>query len=90
MLEAFVGEKKKFTEPVMVEMTETGVMRIGFVVNRELEKVQVNGYVAVYFPISYSLAGNLYLVPLNRIKPVDGNSTQLMKFIVSGGLTDLN
>jgi uncharacterized membrane protein len=32
---------------------------------------------------------NLYLVDKNKVKPFDGNSTDVMKFIVSGGVTNL-
>lgn len=86
-IEAFVGDKKKFTEGVAVEMTN-GIYKLGFVTSKNLSAIQMEGMVAVYFPHSYNFSGNLFLVPAERIKPLNGNSSELMKFIVSGGVTD--
>lgn len=48
-------------------------------------------YVAVYVPMSYSISGNVYLVPSNRIKSLEGHVTgsEAMKFAISGGVTKL-
>ncbi len=87
--EAFVGDKKKFTEPVAVEMTN-GIYKLGFVTTKDLSSIEMDGFVAVYFPHSYNFSGNLFLVPPDRLKPISGNSGDIMKFIASGGVTDLN
>ncbi len=89
MMEAFVGEKRKFKEPVMVTMSSTGIMKLGFVTQKDLSSIEIDGFVAVYFPHSYNFSGNLYLVPKDKVKPVEGRSAQMMQFIVSGGVTDL-
>lgn len=86
-IEAFVGDKKKFTEGVAVEMSN-GIYKLGFVTSKDLSAIELDGLVAVYFPHSYNFSGNLFLVPKDRIKPLKGNSSELMKFIVSGGVTD--
>ncbi len=86
-IEAFVGDKKKFTEGVAVEMTN-GIYKLGFVTGKDLSAIELEGLVAVYFPHSYNFSGNLFLVPKEKIKPLNGNSSELMKFIVSGGVTD--
>lgn len=86
-IEAFVGDKKKFTEGVAVEMTN-GIYKLGFVTSKNLNAIELDGLVAVYFPHSYNFSGNLFLVPKDKIKPLNGNSSELMKFIVSGGVTD--
>lgn len=85
-IEAFVGEKKKFTEGVAVEMSP-GIYKLGFVTNKDLSNIDMPGFVSVYFPHSYNFSGNLFLVPAERIKPLKGNSSELMKFIVSAGVT---
>jgi uncharacterized membrane protein len=47
--------------------------------------------VAVYFPHSYNFSGNLYLVPRKNVERLyNVNSTEVMKFIVSGGVSDLH
>ncbi|MBI1222093.1 MAG: DUF502 domain-containing protein [Bacteroidetes bacterium] len=87
-MEAFVGDKRKFTEGVAVELTN-GLFRLGFVTSHDLKAIEMDGFVAVYFPHSYAFSGNLFLVPKERIKTLKGNSSELMKFIVSGGVTDV-
>jgi uncharacterized membrane protein len=46
--------------------------------------------VAVYLPHSYNFSGNLFFVDANRVEKVNVDSAAYMKFIVSGGVTDLN
>src|SRR3546814_7390085 len=55
-LEAFVGEQKKFTEPVFVEMSETGIKKVGFITQKDLTALGLPGYVGVYFPHSYNFS----------------------------------
>lgn len=87
--EAFIGEKKKFTEAVLVKMSDTGILKLGFVTQKDLSKLKLLGHSAVYFPYSYSFLGSLSLVPNERLIPVDVNSTELMKFIITAGVTSL-
>src|SRR5690606_12615533 len=51
--EAFVGDAKKFNEPVLVEVNETGLKKIGFLTQRDLTRIGLEGEVIVYFPYSY-------------------------------------
>jgi uncharacterized membrane protein len=45
-------------------------------------------YVAVYLPMAYSVAGNVYIIPKERIKFLPGiSAADAMKFAVSGGVT---
>jgi uncharacterized membrane protein len=89
MLEAFVGDKKKFTEAVLVEFDPKGISRLGFVTSKNLVSLNEEGSSAVYFPDSYNFSGRLFIVKNELIKPVKGNSSSLMKFVVSGGVTDI-
>lgn len=88
LMEAFVGEKKKFSKPVFVEFT-SGVFKPGFITQEDLSEINMNGFVGVYFPHSYAFSGNLFFIERNKIKPYEGNSTDFMKFIVSGGVTEI-
>jgi len=49
-------------------------------------------YVAVYIPMSYSIAGNVYLIPSSRVKMIDTQITagEAMKFAISGGVTKVD
>ncbi len=89
LIAAFVGKKKRFTEPVLVKM-EGNVERLGFITQRDLTELGISkDKVGVYIPFSYALTGNLIIVPKDCVTPVDGNSTDIMKFIISGGVTEL-
>lgn len=88
-MEAFVGEKKRFTEGVIVTMDQqNGIQRLGFVTAKDLTKLGLPGKVAVYMPFSYQFAGELYIVPAESVKPAAVSGSDMMKFIVSGGVTD--
>ena len=89
LMEAFVGEKKKFTKPVVVEFT-VGIFKPGFITQDDLIEINQPGIVGVYFPHSYAFSGNLFFVDKSKIKPYDGNSTEFMKFIVSGGVITID
>ncbi len=85
---AFVGDKKKFNQPVLVKMdTHSELYRLGFLTQSDLTDWELPGSVAVYFPQSYAFSGHLFIVPKENIKPVNANATEVMKFIVSGGVT---
>jgi uncharacterized membrane protein len=90
LLDAFVGEKRRFGTPVMVAVTpDGGPKALGFVTMRALDHLGIAEHVAVYFPQSYNFAGNLLLVPSDRVTPLVADSAAVMTFIVSGGVTGL-
>lgn len=92
LLSAFVGQKKRFNRPVLVKMSiDSDLERIGFVTDEDLSLLDnSNDKVGVYFPHSYTYTGNLWIVPKNRITPIDKNSSDVMKYIVSGGVVDFD
>lgn len=89
LTEAFVGDEKKFNEPVLVTMDEFGLKRIGFVTHKDLTVIGLPGDVAVYFPFSYSFTGQLVIVPAARVKTLDKSAADMMKFVISGGVSHL-
>ena len=89
LTEAFVGDEKKFNEPVVVEVNETGLKKIGFLTQKDLSKLGLEDQVAVYFPFSYSFAGQLAIVKADKVKPLNINGSEAMKFVVSGGVTNI-
>lgn len=87
IMEAFVGEKKKFSEPVIVELTNDSIYKVGFITRKDLKSLGLEGFSAVYFPKSYGFVGDLYFVKNDKIKPLNANPTNVFKMIVSGGVT---
>jgi uncharacterized membrane protein len=86
---AFVGNKKRFNQPVLVLTNpHSAIEEIGFITREDMPDYGLTGKVAVYIPMSYSLSGRLIIVPKERVKPLDIEPSEAMKFIVSGGVTD--
>ena len=88
--EAFAGEKKKFNRPVLANIDDNDVWRVGFITQEEMKDFGFTEYVAVYIPTSYSIAGNVYLIPRSRVRAITNiGATEAMKFAISGGVTDV-
>ena len=88
LFSAFVGKEKKFSKPVLVKVNlNSDLEKLGFITEENLELLGEKEKVAVYFPHSYNFSGELFIVPRVNIKPVNINSSDVMKFIVSAGLT---
>ncbi len=89
--EAFAGEKKKFTQNVLANVDDNDVWRVGFVTQENMEEFGLKEYVAVYVPMAYSVAGNVYIIPKSRVRPITNiSATQTMKFAVSGGVSNMD
>jgi uncharacterized membrane protein len=85
---AFVGNKKTFEQPVAVRLSESSPIKaLGFVTRDRAAVLGHPDHVAVYLPQSYNFAGNLILVPRNCVEPLEVGSSELMTFIVSGGIS---
>jgi len=89
--EAFAGEKKKFNKPALANIDDNDVWRVGFITQEDAVNFGFDEYVAVYIPMAYSIAGNVYLLPRSRVRPItDVNATDAMKFAISGGVTNVD
>ena len=90
-MEAFVGQKRSFSRPVMVRFNEDSeVRRLGFITNDNFsQRPEGIDLVTVYIPHSYNISGNTFLVPARFIQPIETNSSEFMKYAVSGGVTEL-
>lgn len=89
LIEAFVGDKKKFNQAVVVNL-EPGVQKLGFITQNNLSHIGLPGKVTVYCPHSYNFSGNLYVVPRESVTIIKNvASSDFMKFVVSGGVSGL-
>jgi uncharacterized membrane protein len=90
LINAFVGEKKRFDRPVAVTLVAGSPIRaLGFVTRDRLDALGMGDQVAVYLPQSYNFAGNLVIVPRDQVEPLAISTTDLMTFVVSGGVSGL-
>ena len=91
-LEAFAGNKKKFDQPILVNVDATDVWRIGFITQNDSAHFGLANFVTVYVPHSYAISGITYIVPPTRIKklPKGLGAAEAMKYVVSGGVTTMD
>ena len=88
--EAFAGNKRKFTQPVLVCIEAPDVWRIGFITHDDLSEFELAEHVSVYVPHSYAFSGITYLVKRDRVRLLKNiSSADAMKFVLSGGVTDV-
>ena len=89
--EAFAGDKRKFNRSVLINVFADNVWIIGFVTDEELQKFELGSdMISVYVPQAYNFAGQLDLLPKDRVKLMDMiSSGQAMKYAVTGGVVDL-
>ena len=88
LFSAFVGKERKFNKPVLVLVNPvSNLEKLGFLTEEDLSRLNETGKVAVYFPHSYNFSGELYIVPKENIKSIDVNPAEVMKFIVSAGVS---
>jgi uncharacterized membrane protein len=91
MIAAFLGEKKRFNHPVLVIVNrELSIQRIGFITQNDLSELGLGkDKVAVYMPFSYSFSGVVVICPSENITPIDASGSEMMKFVISGGVTEV-
>jgi len=88
LIAAFMGEKRRFDQPVLVSLSPGGHGEaVGFVTRTDLEFLGLLDHVAVYFPQSYNFAGHLLVFPKEQVRPLEVESSEVMAFIVSGGVS---
>jgi uncharacterized membrane protein len=88
LINAFVGDKRSFDKPVLVQLSADSPLKaLGFVTRHGVRGLGLPQHSAVYFPQSYNFAGNLLLVPQALIEPLSASSGEVMTFIVSGGVS---
>lgn len=89
--EAFAGDKKRFNKAVLANVFAEDVWIVGFLTDEEMHKFDLGAdKVAVYVPQAYNFAGQLYILPREKVKKIDKiSSGEAMKYAVTGGVVDL-
>lgn len=89
VITSFVGDKKRFNQPVWVCVNvNPEIWRIGFMTQNDMTEFGMSTKVAVYMPHSYAISGWVIVTDAKNIKPVtEMTAGEAMKFAVSGGIT---
>ena len=90
-LNAFVGEKRRFDKPVLVSVSADGATKmIGFLTTESAATLGHAGSVTVYIPQSYGFAGQLLVIPADRVQRIDAEASNVMAYVLSGGVTEVD
>jgi uncharacterized membrane protein len=90
-MNAFMGNKKKFTKPVLVLTNpQANIQEVGFITQDDLTDWGISDKIAVYLPMSYSFSGRLVIIPKTQITVLNIEGSEAMKFIISGGVTEMD
>jgi len=88
LLSAFLGDKRSFEKPVLVTLLPgANVKVIGFITKESLSSWGMVNEVVVYLPQSYNFAGQIIVVTKEQVTIINASSSEVMAFIVSGGVT---
>ena len=89
LMEALVGSKRRFDRPVLVKLDRNSDLeKLGFITEDDLSHLGIaGGKVAVYLPHAFNWSGNLGIVPVENVTPLHANAADVMKFVVSGGVS---
>jgi uncharacterized membrane protein len=91
LVEALVGNKRKFDRPVLVKVGGMDAERLGFITQADLSHLGLpSTKVAVYFPHAFAWSGNLLIVPTASVTLLDARPADVMKFVVSGGVSQVD
>jgi len=91
LMSAFVGSKKQFSKPVLVMIQKDPLIeRMGFVTKDDVSDLGLSDEkVVVYLPFSYAVSGEVIIVPKTSVTTLNVKSTDIMKLIISGGVTSV-
>ncbi len=86
--EAFAGDKRKFSRAVLANVFANDVWIVGFLTDEEMQKFNLGAdNVAVYVPQAYNFAGQLYILPRDKVRKIEHiSSGEAMKYAVTGGV----
>ena len=87
---ALVGQKKTFDRPVLVKLSKNHDMeRVGFIAKEDLEFLGIGkDKIAVALPFTFSYMSKIIIVPVENVTPIKAKSSEVMKFLLSGGITE--
>ena len=90
--EAFAGNKKRFDKAVLINVFAEEVWIVGFLTDSEMHKFEMGAeHVGVYVPQAYNFAGQLYILPREKVKKISHLTPgEAMKYAVTGGVVHLD
>ena len=84
---SLTGERRPFSHPVLVRPWPGSEARLlGFLTRRDLSEFGKPGWVSVYVPNAYAIAGQTLVLPLELVEPLTVEPSKAMTFAMSAGV----
>jgi uncharacterized membrane protein len=84
---SLTGERRPFNNPVLVRPWPGSEARmLGFITRNDMAEFGKPGWVSVYVPNAYAIAGQTLILPLDLVEPLHVEPTQAMTFAMSAGV----
>jgi len=84
---SLTGERKPFHHPVLVRPWPGSEARLlGFMTRQDLSEIGKPGWVSVYVPNAYAIAGQTLIVPLELVEQLSVEPSYAMTFAMSAGV----
>ena len=90
VMKSLTGKKKGFQQPVLLRLSlKEEVRRVGFVTDVALRDLgsPSEELITVYVPHSLAISGQVFVVPKTYVEPLHAKSSDVMKYIIAGGVT---
>ena len=84
---SLTSERRPFHNPVLVRPWPSSEARLlGFVTRPDLSDLGRPGWVSVYVPNAYAIAGQTLIVPSDLVEPLPVDPSEAMTFAMSAGV----
>jgi uncharacterized membrane protein len=88
-IESLIGKKRSFSQVALITIPGTSMKMVGFLTSDDAGALtdSLSGYVTVYVPQSFQMAGLTLLVPREDVELLPITAEEAMRFILSAGVT---
>ena len=84
---SILGEKKVFSQAVLVDLPALGIQRVGFVTQEKPTFFAAGEEkIVVYLPHSFQISGEMIVVSKSQVKFLDLPAEEALKLIMSAGI----
>jgi uncharacterized membrane protein len=84
---SLTSERRPFHNPVLVRPWPGSEARLlGFVTRQDLSDLGLPGWISVYVPNAYAIAGQTFIVPADQVEPLEVEPSAAMTFAMSAGV----
>jgi uncharacterized membrane protein len=88
-ISSFSDQKNKFNQPVLITINkEIKMQEIGFIMQEELDDIDLPGSIAVFVPSAFGFSGKLVFVSKSAIDPLKLSKSDALTFAMSGGVLE--